>query len=74
MTSMVLTSEEEALIGAVRSLPVEEVARLTHWAKQIGALSKGGPVEWSDSWSDEDIAEIGADSMRHFEENEERGD
>jgi hypothetical protein len=43
----------------VRTLPPEE-------AGKVG----GRAIEWSDSWSDEDLAEATAAAVRRFEEEE----
>ena len=40
------------------------------WARQLADLAGGRTVQWSDSWSDEDLAEATAAAVRRFEEQE----
>lgn len=67
---MVLTEQEESLITAVRILPPAETERLVRWAQQLADLSDGKPIEWADGWSEEDMAEATAMSLRNFEQSE----
>lgn len=67
---MVLSAQEESLIGAVRALPPEEVGKVLNWARQLADLAGGRPVEWSDSWTDEDLADATAAAMQRFEDCE----
>jgi hypothetical protein len=70
---MVLSAQEESLIKVVRALPSEEAQRVLTWASQLAHLAHGREIDWSDSWSDEDIAEATAASIRRFEEQEQEG-
>jgi hypothetical protein len=67
---MVLTPEEESLIGVVRALPPEEAGKILNWASQLADLADGRTVEWSDSWTDEDLAEATAAAVTRFEHQE----
>ena len=67
---MVLTQQEESLIGVVRALPPEEAGKVLNWARQLADLAGGRTIEWSDAWSDEDLAEATAAAMRRFEDGE----
>jgi hypothetical protein len=67
---MVLNAQEESLISVVRALPPEEAAKILNWAHQLADLARGRTIEWSDSWSDEDLADATAVSVRRFEEHE----
>lgn len=67
---MVLSAKEESLINVVRALPPVEAVRVLDWARQVADLADGRPVDWSDSWSDEDLADATAAAMRRFEEQE----
>ena len=67
---MVLTASEESLIDAVRRLPPEEAQRVLEWAQKLADLGRERQIEWSDSWSDEDLADATASSVRRFEEQE----
>lgn len=67
---MVLTAEEESLIKLVRTLPPEEATRVLSWASRLADLAQGREIEWSDAWTDEDMAEATAASIRRFEKQE----
>ena len=67
---MVLSEQEQVLIGLVRALSREEAAQVLNWASQLADLAGGRTIEWSDSWTDEDIAEAMAAAVQRFEEQE----
>jgi hypothetical protein len=67
---MVLSTQEESLINVVRNLPPGEAAKVLNWALQLADLARGREIEWSDSWTEEDLAEATAASVRRFEERE----
>jgi hypothetical protein len=66
---MILAEQEESLIKVVRTLP-GQTEKFLHWATQLADLAQGRKVEWSDRWSDEDIADFTAASVRNFDERE----
>jgi hypothetical protein len=68
--TMVLSPQEESLISVVRALPPDEAGKVLDWARQLADLAGGRTVQWSDSWSDEDLAEATAAAVRRFEEQE----
>lgn len=70
---MVLSASEESLIKVVRMLPPGEAKKVLDWAKQLADLGGGRPVEWSDSWSDDDLREATAASLKRFEQQEREG-
>jgi hypothetical protein len=67
---MVLSPQEESLISVVRALPPDEAGKVLDWACQLADLAGGRAVQWSDSWTDEDLAEATAASLRRFEDQE----
>jgi hypothetical protein len=67
---MVLSASEESLINIVRALPPAEAGKILDWARQLADLGRERVVEWSDSWSDEDLADVTAESLRRFDEQE----
>ena len=67
---MVLSSQEESLISVIRALPPTEAHKVLDWARQLSDLANGRPIEWSDSWTDQDILDATAASVRLFEEQE----
>ena len=70
---MVLSASEESLINVVRTLPPEKARKILDWAQQLADLGRERPIEWSDSWSDEDLADATASSVRRFEKQERQG-
>ena len=67
---MALSAQEESLIGVVRALPPGEAGKVLNWARQLADLARGRTVEWSDSWTDGDLAEATAAAVRRFEDRE----
>jgi hypothetical protein len=64
---MVLTPREESLISVVRALPPDEAGNVLDWARQLADLAGARSVEWSDSWTDQDLADATA-AARTFEQ------
>jgi hypothetical protein len=71
---MVLSAQEESLIGVVRALPPEEGGKVLNWARQLADLARERTIEWSDSWTDEDRAEATAAAVQRFEDREVAGE
>ena len=67
---MVLTAQEESLISVIRALPPDEAGKVLDWARQLADLAGGRPFQWSDSWTDEDLAEATSAAIRRFEDLE----
>jgi hypothetical protein len=67
-----LSESEERLVEAVRALPPAAANALITWATQLSDLSKGRPVEWSDTWTDEDLADVQKASLANFDAQEKR--
>jgi hypothetical protein len=70
---MVLSAQEESLISVVRTLPPEEAGKVLNWARQLADLAGGRTINWSDAWTDEDLAEATAAAVRRFEDQEREG-
>ena len=70
---MVLNASEESLINVVRTLSPEEARKVLDWARQLGDLGRARVVEWSDSWSEEDLTDATAASLRRFDDQEREG-
>jgi hypothetical protein len=68
--TMVLSASEESLIKVVRMLPPDQSARVLNWALQLEQLAGDQTVDWSDSWSEEDLREATAASAKRFEQQE----
>lgn len=67
---MVPSDKEEPLISVVRALPPDEAEKVFDWAQQFADLAGGRTIDWSDSWSDEDLADATRASLRRFEDEE----
>jgi hypothetical protein len=65
-----LRVEMEVPFNAFRHLPPNAVAELTDLVERLVALHPNTKIDWSDSWSDEDLSEVTAASMRRFEAEE----
>jgi hypothetical protein len=73
MKTMVLSANEESLIKVVRMLPAEEAGKVLIWAQQLADLGGGRRIDWSDSWSDDDLREATIASLERFEQQEQEG-
>ncbi len=70
---MVLTAKEESLVKSLRNLPPEAADQVIVWTRKLAELAQGQPVEWSDSWTDADLRDAQAASIRNFDEREQNG-
>jgi hypothetical protein len=70
ITMTALTEREERLVQALRALPPDAADKVVTWATQLSDLARSGAVEWSDTWTDEDIRDARAASFANFEERE----
>ena len=70
---MVLSAQGETLISVVRALPPEEAGNVLKWACQLSDLAGGRTTEWSDCWTDEDLAQATAAAVERFEDQEREG-
>ena len=68
---MEISAREEALLDAFRRLPTEAAAELSALAQRLAVLAPGNVIDWSDSWSEEDLQEFTAASLRRLEAEEE---
>ena len=70
MDSIALSPSEQSLIKVVRMLPPDEAGKVLVWARQLADLASDRQVDWSDSWSDDDIEEARIASLKRFEQQE----
>jgi len=66
----ILNARETSLLQAFRRLPPDAAAELTALAERLAALGPNTKIDWSDSWSDEDLKEFTAASVRRLEVEE----
>lgn len=72
---MQLTQREALLVDAFRRLPPDAATELSALAERLAALAPNHRIDWSDAWSDEDLSDFRAASLRRLdaEESEEQG-
>jgi hypothetical protein len=68
---MPVSAKEEVLLDAFRRLPPDAAEELSALAQRLAALAPGTIVDWSDSWSDADLQDFTAASLRRLDAEEE---
>ena len=64
---MQLTANEEVLVEAFRRLPPATADQLAALVRRLAARAPNTATDWSDSWSDSDLQEFSAASLRSVE-------
>ena len=64
---MQLNPREASLVEAIRRLPPDTAAELSALAERLATLSPSRNVDWSDSWSDEDLRGFREASLRRLD-------
>jgi hypothetical protein len=67
---MQLDARETSLVAAFRRLPPDAAAELSALAERLATIAPNGRIDWSDSWSDEDLKEFSSASLKRFETEE----
>jgi hypothetical protein len=67
---MQLNEREALLVDAFRRLPPDAATELSALAERLAQLVPNHRIDWSDSWSDEDLKEFRAASLRRLEAEE----
>jgi hypothetical protein len=62
-----LNEREALLVGAFRRLPPDAATELSALAERLAELAPNHRIDWSDSWSDEDLNDFRAASLSRFE-------
>jgi hypothetical protein len=65
---MTLAANEEHLVEALRALPPSVADQVITWVSRLHDLGKGGNVDWSDTWNEEDLTDARLASSLVFEE------
>lgn len=68
---MEISAQEEVLLEAFRRLPQEAAAELSALAQRLAAAAPYSAIDWSDSWSEADLQDFTAASLRRLEAEEE---
>jgi hypothetical protein len=71
---MTLTEKEELLVQSFRTLPKDAADQVVRWTKQLSDLAHDRPVEWSDTWTEDDLRDVTAASVDNFEDQERNAD
>jgi hypothetical protein len=69
---MQLSAQEATLLDAFRRLPSDAANELAALVQRLAALSPNSRIDWSDSWSEEDLQDFTAHSRKRFEAEEEQ--
>jgi hypothetical protein len=67
---MQLDPREASLVEIFRRLPPDTAAELSALAERLATLSPHHRIDWSDSWTDEDLKDFRAASLRRLETEE----
>jgi hypothetical protein len=67
---MQITEREEALLQAFRRLPPTAAAELSALTERLAAGAPDKTIDWYDSWSDADLQEFTAASLKRLEVEE----
>jgi hypothetical protein len=65
-----LNAREASLRQAFRRLPPDAASEIAALAERLAALRQDTRIDWSDSWSDEDLKEFTAASVRRLDAEE----
>ncbi len=58
------------MVEALRALPPDLADHVIDWITQLRDLGAGKSVNWSDTWTDEDLADARCASLSAFDERE----
>jgi hypothetical protein len=67
---LLLNARETSLVEALRRLPPDAAAELTALAERLAALHPNTKIDWSESWSDEDLREFTVASVTRLDAEE----
>ncbi|MGA2769871.1 MAG: hypothetical protein ABSG26_03550 [Bryobacteraceae bacterium] len=65
-----LDPREASLVEVFRRLPPDTAAELSALAERLAALAPHRKIDWSDSWSDEDLRDFRTASLRRLDAEE----
>ena len=69
---MMLAENEEHLVEALRALPPDVADHVITWVSRLRDLGNGRSVDWSDTWTEEDISDARSASLSTLDEREQR--
>jgi len=65
-----LSENEERQVEAFRALPPDAADQVITWTIRLRDLANGRSVDWSDTWTDEDLTDARRASLSSFDERE----
>jgi hypothetical protein len=65
-----LSENEERLVETFRLLTPASADEVIAWINRLRKLGNGKGIDWSDSWSEEDIVDLQRASMAEFDSGE----
>ena len=65
-----LSENEERLVEALRALPPDTADQVIAWTTRLRDLASDRSVDWSDTWTEEDLADARRASLSTFDERE----
>jgi hypothetical protein len=69
-TVITLSENEERLVVVLRALPPDAADQVITWATRLRDLATGRNVNWSATWTEEDLADVQRASLSRFDERE----
>lgn len=67
---MQLNERETSLVDAFRRLPPDTAMELSALVERLAQLAPNHRIDWSDSWSEEDLTQFRAASLQRLEAEE----
>ena len=67
---MTLSENEARFVEALRALPPGAADRVVAWTVRLRDLAAGKDVDWSDTWTKEDLADARRASLSSFDQME----
>jgi hypothetical protein len=67
-----LAKNEEHLVETLRALPPGVSDQVIRWVTRLRDLGSGANIDWSDEWTEKDIADARNASLAAFDERESR--
>ena len=63
---ILINSQEASQLSALRRLPPDAAVELSRLIERLASLAPDRKIDWSDSWSDDDLADFRAASVRRL--------
>jgi hypothetical protein len=70
---MQLNPREASLVEAYRRLAPDTAAELSALAERLATVTPNFRIDWSDSWSDEDLRDFRSASLKRLETEDSEG-